>query len=341
MSDVSEKPFEATPHRIAKAKREGHVVRSSEFAANLSFAAGGLSVVAIAPVLGGIASASLAQRDFARPVDSPRGEIGSMLILAAALVPIGAAALAGCFASFVQSGGLTVVGVAPKLERLNPVEGIKRLLSGETLAHSLRASLAFACAIAAMAPVVAWGCTALLRSSTLGGVAAVTWIAAREVAAAALGVGLFFAIAEYGAARNAWLGKLRMSFEERKREAKEEEGDATARGRRRALHRSLLRSGFSRLKDAAFIVANPIHVAVALEYRPPKVPVPRVLVRAADAAAIRVRAIAERCCIPIVENVALARALYRDGRTGEAIPHLHYVAVAEVVAALLRQGAVK
>jgi len=341
VSDVSEKPFEATPHRIAKAKREGNVARSSEFAANLSFAGGGLSVVAIAPMFGAIAAAALMQLDFAAPLDSARGDMSSLLILGVALVPIGAAAFAGCFGGFVQSGGLALVGVVPKLERLNPVEGIKRILSRETLAHSLRAFLAFACAIAAMAPILAWSATALLRSSTLGGVGAVTWIAAREVAAAALGVGLSFAIAEYGAARSLWLRKLRMSFEERKREAKEEEGDATARGRRRALHRSLVRGGFSRLKDAAFVVANPVHVAVALEYRPPKVPVPRVLVRAADAAAIAVRTIALQYRIPIVENVTLARALYRDGRTGELIPQLHYIAVAEVVAALLRQGAVK
>jgi flagellar biosynthesis protein FlhB len=149
-------------------------------------------------------------------------------------------------------------------------------------------------------------------------------------------VGFAFAIAEYGAARAAWLRKLRMSFEERKREVKEEEGDASARGRRRALHRTLLRSGMRRLKDASFVVANPEHVAVALEYNPPRVCVPRVLVRAADAAAAVVRATAVRYGVPIVENVWLARALYRDGRAGEPIPHPLYVAVAEIVVALHR-----
>jgi flagellar biosynthesis protein FlhB len=151
-------------------------------------------------------------------------------------------------------------------------------------------------------------------------------------------VGLVFSIAEYGAARNAWLRRLRMSFDERKREVKEEEGDVVARGRRRALHRALVRSGLQRLKDAAFIVANPTHVAVALEYRPPEVAVPRVIVRAADAMALRVREAARGLRIPVIENVALARELYRDGRTGQPIPQAHYVAVAEVVAALMRSS---
>ena len=299
-------------------------------AANLSFAAAGVTLVAIAPSFGAAACNLLAVWD------PHRGPAGVALIPAFALLPVGAAALAGAAGNLVQNGGLGQFSIAVKLERLNPFEGIKRILSRETLAHSMRATLAFVCAGAAMAPFIALSAVALLRASTPGEVTAAAWTGAREVAACACCVGFCFAIAEYGAARNVWLRKLRMSFEERKREAKEEEGDPGTRGRRRALHRALLRGGMRRLKDAAFIVANPQHVAVALEYRPPQVPVPRVLLRAADAAAARIRALAASYRIPIVENVALARALYRDGRSGEPIPHLHYVAVAEVVAALLR-----
>jgi flagellar biosynthesis protein FlhB len=148
---------------------------------------------------------------------------------------------------------------------------------------------------------------------------------------------LLFAGAEYAAARGAWLRKLRMSFEERKREAKEQDGDPFARGRRRAMHRSLLRGSIAKVREASFVVVNPTHVAVALQYRPPDVPVPRVLVRAADAAARRVRDIAARYDVPVVENVGLARALYHDGRIGAAIGVEHYIAVAEVVAALVRE----
>jgi flagellar biosynthetic protein FlhB len=75
---------------------------------------------------------------------------------------------------------------------------------------------------------------------------------------------------------------------------------------------------------------------VALVYRPPDIAVPRVVVRAAGEAALRVRALAADVGIPIVENVPLARALYRDGRVGAPIAHAHYVAVAEIVAALAR-----
>jgi flagellar biosynthesis protein FlhB len=330
VGDVSDKPFEATPRRIAKARREGNVAHSNELAANVSFAVAATVLAAIVPIFASVAGSAITASS------SGRASYAAALIVAAALVPIAAGAIGGTFGNLVQNGGFSGVNLSLKLERLNPLEGSKRIFSRETLAHSLRACLAFVCATAAMAPLLISVASALLRAPALNEVAGAAWMGTREIAAAACAIGCCFAIAEYVTARRLWLQRLRMSFEERKRESKEEEGDAAARGRRRALHRALLRGGMQRLKDAAFVVANPQHVAVALEYRPPGVPVPRVLVRAAGAAAARVRATATLYKIPIVENVWLARALYRDGRAGEPIPHAHYVAVAEVVASLAR-----
>jgi flagellar biosynthesis protein FlhB len=330
MNDAAEKPFEPTPHRLAKAKREGNVARSGEFAANVSFAAAGATAIATAPLLGGVAWSVLVQPGSA--VARPQ----SLLVLAAAMLPVGAAAAAGCAANALQGGGLTLKGIAPNFERLNIVLGLKRMLSRDTFAHAARAAVAFTCATLAMAPALASGAAAMLSAESLAGVVAAAWRAAQQVGVAAVAVGLVFSVGEYAAARSSWLRRLRMSFDERRREAKEEEGDPASRGRRRSLHRALLRSGLQRLKDAAFIVVNPEHVAVALEYRPPAVPVPRIVVRVVDGLALRVRRWAQRHDVPVVENGALARALYRDGRTGEPIPHAHYVAVAEVVAALLR-----
>ena len=93
------------------------------------------------------------------------------------------------------------------------------------------------------------------------------WSASERVAAIACATGSLFAAAEFASARSAWLKKLRMTFEERKREAKDQEGDPHARGRRRALHRSLLRGAIARVREAAFVVTNPTHLAIALEYR--------------------------------------------------------------------------
>jgi flagellar biosynthetic protein FlhB len=331
MNADAEKPFEATPQRMEKARRDGNVARSSELGANLAFAAAGCGVVAIAPWLGAEARIAILQAATGR---APWHAAVVTIVLA--LDPVACAAIAGTAASVLQSGGVQVSGVAAKFERLNPGEGLKRMLSRETLGHGVRAAAAFALAAAAMAPAIAAAASELLRAPAPPAIAAAAWHATLRVAAAACGTGGAFALAEYAAARSAWLRKLRMSFEERKREAKEQDGDPFARGRRRALHRALLRGAPAEVKDASFVVANPTHVAVALQYRPPEVPVPRIVVRAAGEAASRVRALAAAHAVPVIENVPLARALYRGGRVGEPIAQAHYVAVAEIVAALAR-----
>ena len=331
MSDSAEKPFEATPRRMAKARREGDVARCGELAANCSFAAAGLGVAGIAASVASLGADALGRAASLRPAPA-----SSWILVTVALVPVLCASLAGTAATLLQNGGLTFVPVAMKIERLNPAQGLRRVLSRETLGHSLRAILAFACAAGAMLPAFASSAPALLASTSLDRFAAAAWTCAIHVVAIAGGIGLLFSLVEFGAARNAWLRRLRMSLEERRRELKEEEGDATARGRRRSLHRAFLRGALAKVKEAAFVVVNPTHVAIALAYAPPQVAVPNVLVRAHDDAALQVRVLAVRHNIPVVENAVLAQALYRDGRSGEPIPREHYLAVAEVVIALAR-----
>ena len=99
-----------------------------------------------------------------------------------------------------------------------------------------------------------------------------------------------------------------------------------------------MRGAIGRTREASFVVVNPTHVAVAIRYAPPAVPVPEILVRALDDAALRVKAIAREHRIPVVEDVALARLLFAHGESGRAIPPETYVAVAQVIAALAREG---
>lgn len=336
MSDDAEKTFEPTPQRIERAKREGDVARSSELGANLAFAVAALAVAGSVRGVADSAVAALAAAATGRPAWP-----ASIAILGCSAVPMACAAAAGVAAGVMQGGGLRGGSVSLKLERLDPVAGVKRILSRETFAHAVRAALAFALASAAMLPSLVAAATHLLAAGNATASAAAAWQAVERVSFAAAATGLLFAIAEYAAARTAWLRRLRMSFDERKREAKEQDGDPVARGRRRALHRSLSQGAVAAVKDASFVVVNPTHVAVALEYRPPRVPVPVVRVRAAGEAALRVRAIADARGVAVVENAPLARALFRDARVGRPIEPAHYVAVAEIVAALSRGEARK
>jgi flagellar biosynthesis protein FlhB len=132
-----------------------------------------------------------------------------------------------------------------------------------------------------------------------------------------------------------------MSFDEVKRDLKQSEGDPHVRNRRKQTHRGLLRGSITRLREAAFVVTNPTHVAVALEYRPPEVEVPRVLIRAIDAGAMLVKERARELGIPLVEDVALARALLASTQVGGSIPRGAYEVVARIVASLIRHGLLK
>jgi flagellar biosynthetic protein FlhB len=333
VSEGNGKTFDAPPSRIAKARREGNLPRAQEFGANLAFVSAALTVLAVATPFGVLAQAALAAAVHGAPPLAL-----SVAVVAIALLPLVVAAASGACGGILQNGGPVLVALSMKFERMQPVEGIKRMFSREAAMHGIRAAAAFLLASAAMVPTL----HALLAASAVAlaprSIASIAWSGAARVVFAAAAIGLLFAVAEYAVARRAWLRKLRMSLAELKRELKESDGDPLARSRRRALHRNLIRGALERVRDAAFVVVNPTHLAVALEYRPPEVAVPTVLVRAADEMALRVRELALEYRIPLVENVALARALYREGTIGEPIAREHYIAVAEVVVALMRSG---
>jgi flagellar biosynthesis protein FlhB len=134
--------------------------------------------------------------------------------------------------------------------------------------------------------------------------------------------------------RRKWMRRLRMNFDEIKREQRHSEADPHLRNRRKQAHKHLLRGSISRLRDAAFVVVNPMHIAIALEYRPPEVEVPRVIVRAIDRGAELIKQRARELSIPIVENVELARFLLETTQVGSYIPQPAYVAIAKIIASL-------
>ena len=346
MSAGGEKPFDPTPARRRRARREGNVARSNEVTGVAAFAAALLAVTAAVPLAA--AAASVALHDVAAhalPNVSSALSAGGIVISPAlafvavfALLPAGAAACAGSAVALAQVGGLRFSGVRIDPKRLNPVAGLKRMVGGEAAVAALRAVLALGAAMLAVLPVVRDALASASAFGSAGAALALVSSAALRVCGVALCVGGVFAVSDYVLVRRRWLRGLRMSLDEVRRDAKESDGDPQARARRKSVHRGIVRGGIGRIREASFVVVNPEHVAVALRYVPPEVPVPEILVRAFDDAALQVKALARELAIPIVEDVALARQLYAQGEAGRAIPSETYVAVALVVAALARDG---
>jgi flagellar biosynthesis protein FlhB len=328
--------FEATPARKARALREGNIARSSEAGGITAFACSTMVAVSVLPFVGNAWTSAL-QQVARRPVAAaPASSLAC--IAALALAPAAAAALGSACVQLAQAGGLRVRMPKPSFAGLNPVAGLKRMLGGEAIVASLRACAAFALACAAVVPLAPELAARSGALSTAVGVAELAASGAQRALWSAIAVGALFAIADYALARRRWLRGLRMTLDELKRDHKEQDGDPQTRSRRRTLHRALVRGAVARTKDASFVVVNPTHVAIAVKYAPPEVPVPEILVRAADDAALEVKRLARMHAIPIVENVPLARALYAAGEAGRPIPSATYVAVARVIAELAREG---
>jgi flagellar biosynthesis protein FlhB len=334
MNDASEKTLDATPAKRDRARREGNSARSAEIAGVAAFAAATLAAYAAAPMIAAAAYAGL--RDASTSAQLPLAQLVPLAI--AACLPLAAAAGAGAFLGLVQSGGLHVVALKLDVGKLAPGAGLKRMFGGEAVVGAARGALAFGAALAALVPV---GRDLVASATTLASPAAAAHavaVGSLRAIGVALAVGALFAGADYALARRRWLRGLRMSQNEMRRESRENDGDPQIKQRRSRLHRALVRGTIGRTREASFIIVNPTHIAIAVRYAPPDVPVPHVLVRAADDAAAHVREIARACGIPIVENVALARQLYASAEAGREIPTETFVAVAQVIAALVRAG---
>jgi len=336
VTNSGDKRYDATPARRQRARRDGNVARSREFTSLAAFGASTLAAAVAVPAAAGAAFTALHDAG-AHPL---YGGLSPALasVAAAGLLPAAAAACAASAIALAQGGGLHVTGVHADLKRLNAIAGLKRMLGGEAVVGMMRAALAFCAALLAMLPLAADVVGAGVVLSAPGGAASLVASAALRACCAALAIGAVFALADYALVRRRWLRGLKMSFDELKRDAKENDGDPQVRARRKSTYRAVVRGAIGRTREASFVVVNPAHVAVAIRYMPPSVPVPEILVRALDDAALRVKALAREHRIPVVEDVALARLLFAHGESGRAIPPETYVAVAQIIAALAREG---
>jgi flagellar biosynthesis protein FlhB len=324
------KPFEATPSRLARARREGDVPRSTELCSACAFVGAALALVGAAPVAVRAAAAALGPARLGAPDPRPYA-----IVACCALAPaLGAGALS-VLAAVTVSGGLAVRPLRFNTATLDVVAGVRRMLSGRALLTAVRGVLGAAVAACVVTPA-ALHVLGLHEAS--GGferfVAPVTHAALTMIVGGGA-AGVAFGIGDALVERFAWRRRLRMTFDEMKRDLKQTEGDPHLRQRRRSQHLAVLRGSLARLPEASFVVANPLHVAVALEYRPPEVAVPRVLIRAVDAGARLVKARARALGIAVVEDVGLARTLLATTRVDEPIPRACYLAVARIVAMLL------
>lgn len=247
------------------------------------------------------------------------------------------------FVAAMQSGGqLTPKALKLHWEKLNPITNFQRMVAPSQLVETGKALLK----VVVIGAMVWKLLEAAIPSTTLlaqsGPLELAPWISV-HVGRLLLSVGLAYALlggADYFWQRFQLDKSLRMSKDDVKREAKEEQGDPQLRGARRRFAREIAFGQM--LKDvskASVVITNPTHIAVAIQYDDTDAPVPVVLAMGQDKVAEKIKELAAEAGVPIVENVPVARALFKAAKVGSVIPVELYLAVAEILAYVYRTRA--
>ena len=249
---------------------------------------------------------------------------------------------AGCavVATFAQTR-LLVSGelMKPKFNRINPLEGFKRLFSLKSVINALKGILK----ISILMVIVYFSIENMFHESAKylyvdlrascthlfsQGVSMVVKIALAFIALAALDI--LYQWWDYER-------QIRMSKQEIKEEYKQTEGDPQIKGKIKEMQRKRAQSRMmQQVPQADVVIRNPTHFAVALRYHPDEDAAPIVLAKGQDSLALRIVKVAEEHKVAVIENVPLARALYADAELDREIPPALYNPVAEVLVYIFR-----
>jgi flagellar biosynthetic protein FlhB len=335
-----EKTEKPTAQRLKKARKEGQIPRTQELGTWLGTAAASV----LLPMLVGSAFSAVRQLFVQVGVvaNDPQPAALSALMgqaLAAFLTAVLPVALGmmgiGAIASAAQ-GGVTLSGkgLKPTLAKFNPLPGLKRMFGTHGLWEAIKAMLK-TIVLAVVIYLTSGTAQTLVSASGALPLSEITRIFTESAVQLfrVVGVtGLAIALADYLVVRHQTMTKLKMSQYEIKQEFKNSEGDPHMKAQRRATQMAMSRNRMmAEVAEADVLLINPTHVAVALKYEAQR-GAPRVVAKGAGEVATRLRARAEECRVPMVQDIPLARALHASCDIGQEVPAQLFTAVARVLA---------
>ncbi len=340
---AQERTEKATPQRRKKAREQGQVAKSQELSSVLMLITGLLLIGGSFPYLiensRDLVSTFLRVAGEGGAAESRFGALfnaaltGMFKVLTPVLIGTTVAALAS---NLAQVGfHVAPAAIAPKLEKLNPLEGMKRIFGKRALFELFKG----------MFKLFVIGFVAYITyKSRITDVVDLMFFVPTEMISGTMRIATVFLIRAFvalgllAAMDYAWQKwefekQIRMSLQDIKEEHKENEGDPLLKSRMRSIQQKLASQRMmDNVKDAALVITNPTHYAVALGYDDEADPAPRVVAKGADEVARRIRELAREHDVPLVEKPALARLLYRECDVDQVIPVSLYEAVAQVLA---------
>ncbi len=343
-----DKTEEATPHKREESREKGSVARSMEMNSAFILVFGLLILyfggAALATKIASITQSVLTNSStiVISTTSVHYYTIQGILVCLYLLAPILLGLLVVGFGASVAQVGFYFApeALAVKWHKLNPLTGMKKvMISRHAMAEMLKNLLKVGVIglIAYVSIKGAMGDTLSLMDGDARGI--LTFLVDSSLSAG-FKIGLAFlvlAVFDYLFQRFEFERDIRMTKQEVKEETKTTEGDPFVKGRIRTVQRQIAYKRMMHdVPKADVVVTNPTHVAVALKYEAGKMDAPRVVAKGAELIAQRIKEIARKHDIPIVEDKVLARALFKSVDIGEAIPEKLFQAVAQLLAYIFR-----
>lgn len=344
-----EKTEPATEKKLRDARKEGQVAKSKE----IGNAFGLLALFLVMKFyvgymgnsfLGNIYSIYSQIPDYVKMYDGaiPVASIGAvvknaMLRILIILAPILLIGMAVAFvADLVQvKWQPTTKPLQPKLSKLSPLKGIKKIISKESIVELVKALLKIGLIVYVVYSYLKdkLNYIYLLYDVSLKQAIGLIGELVIDLGIRVSAVYLIIGFVDFAYQKHKFNEDMKMTKQEVKDEYKDQEGDPQIKGKQKQrMREASQRRMMQRLPEADVVITNPTHYAVAIKYDPEKYDAPIVLAKGEDYLAQKIKETAKEHHIEIVENKPLARMLYANVEVGELIPPELYQAVAEVLA---------
>jgi flagellar biosynthetic protein FlhB len=248
----------------------------------------------------------------------------------------GASLCLGVLSQFIQVGFLYSPDIlTADIDRINPLKGFGRLFSKKAIVDAVKGIFKFVVVISITYTVMKnniGSFLGFLHADAAQSLMFGKYLMVKLGFSILLGLGVI-ALMDFAWEKWSYRQKMMMSKQEAKQEAKEKDGNPEVKNKIRQIQRQMAQKRMmDDVKKADVIVTNPTHISVALKYDGNMMVAPSVMAKGADHLALRIREIAKENDIPIVENIMLARTLYKTVKVGHGVPRTLYKAVAEILA---------
>ncbi len=338
-----ERTEKATPRRRAKARDEGKVTKSLELNSAAIILLGFTTIYLLGPSLAGQAkqlmlytmtnAPSIASSDIT--FQKMFGD--SMMNFFSIMLPIFSVMIVIALGVNVAQVGLKISSKSMelKLDKLNFLEGLKKLFSTKSLVHLVRDSLKLLVfgIVAYYAIRGEFESFFLLADKPIAEITKTMGVLSLQVALKIGGMILVIGIIDYFFQKYELEKSIRMTKQEIKEEYKDTEGSPQIKSRIKQLQREMSKSRMMKaIPLADVVVTNPTHIAVALKYDQDEMNAPYVIAKGERLVAEKIKELAFKHGIPVLEDKPLARALFKMCDVGQMVPINLYRAIAEVMA---------